>query len=160
MNHDDLMRGLMEDEEFAKGWRESQPSFAVAEMLIRLRVELELTQAQLAERAGVKREYIARLESGDANPTVKSLWRIAEGLGLELKLQVAKPRTRTGTVSDCITTYSPQALNEKRVGVPGTPPYWQGQVYWALPDPGEPIEVRSDATATRRVPLSLEAKNA
>ncbi len=89
MNHDDLVRELMRDEEFARGWRESQPSFAVAELLIGLRADLGLTQAQLAEKAGVKREYIARLESGDANPTVRSLWRIVRSLGRELKLEAA-----------------------------------------------------------------------
>lgn len=45
-----------------------------------LRTRLGLTQAQLAERAGVTQAYIAKIESGDADPKISTLERISKTL--------------------------------------------------------------------------------
>jgi predicted transcriptional regulator len=50
------------------------------------REELELTQGQLAKRAGVSQQQIAKLEDPDGNPTVATLEKIAIALGLRLEL--------------------------------------------------------------------------
>jgi len=50
------------------------------------REELELTQGQLAKRAGVSQQQIAKLEDPDGNPTVATLEKIAAALGLRLEL--------------------------------------------------------------------------
>jgi transcriptional regulator with XRE-family HTH domain len=42
----------------------------------------EMTQAQLAERAGVSRATIARIETGEANPDLDTMSKIARGLGV------------------------------------------------------------------------------
>lgn len=44
-----------------------------------------LTQAQLAERAGLSNNYISQIETGIANPRVKTLFAIAQGLDVEIK---------------------------------------------------------------------------
>lgn len=41
-----------------------------------------LTQAQLADRAGVERKTIARLEHGDGSVSTENLMRILRGLGI------------------------------------------------------------------------------
>ena len=41
-----------------------------------------LTQTQLADRAGVGRRTIARLESGDGGVTIENLLRVLRALGL------------------------------------------------------------------------------
>jgi transcriptional regulator with XRE-family HTH domain len=41
-----------------------------------------LTQAELAERAGVRRELVGQLERGDANPTFAVFVKIARALGV------------------------------------------------------------------------------
>jgi len=41
-----------------------------------------LTQAALAERAGLTRPYVCRLEGGDADPALSSLRRLAVALGI------------------------------------------------------------------------------
>jgi predicted RNase H-like HicB family nuclease/DNA-binding XRE family transcriptional regulator len=51
------------------------------------REELELTQGQLAKRAGVSQQQIAKLEDPDGNPTVATLQKIAAALGLRLELR-------------------------------------------------------------------------
>jgi len=47
---------------------------------------LRLRQRDLAELAGVTLRGLTDLESGEANPTLKQLGKIAEALGLELYL--------------------------------------------------------------------------
>lgn len=55
------------------------------------RTRLGLTQAQLADRAGFDRGYIARIELGSANPTLRAAERIIRALGLEIDLRVEQP---------------------------------------------------------------------
>lgn len=53
--------------------------------LARLRAERELTQAELALRAGLEVSTIARLENGQSrNPHAQTLTRIARALGVEV----------------------------------------------------------------------------
>ncbi|MBI4317511.1 MAG: helix-turn-helix domain-containing protein [Chloroflexi bacterium] len=90
MRFKDLFRIHLEDSEFAGHWHEVQPSFAAGDVLLKMRMDYGLTQQQLADKVGVKRAYIARVESGDANPTVRTLGRILAPFGLSLSLS-AKP---------------------------------------------------------------------
>jgi transcriptional regulator with XRE-family HTH domain len=52
----------------------------------RLRLAAGLSQAALAERMGVDRAYVSGLELGQRNPTIVTLWHIAEALGAKLRL--------------------------------------------------------------------------
>lgn len=45
-----------------------------------LRIRRGLTQAALAQKANVSREYLSRLESGGQNPTLSVIDRIARAL--------------------------------------------------------------------------------
>jgi transcriptional regulator with XRE-family HTH domain len=47
------------------------------------RLELGMSQEQLALDAGMKRSYVSELERGLRNPTVRALGRLAEALKLE-----------------------------------------------------------------------------
>jgi len=61
----------------------------------RLRIEAGLSQAALAERMGVDRAYVSGLELGQRNPTILSLWHVAEALGVKIQhffQEESKPR--------------------------------------------------------------------
>ena len=47
----------------------------------RLRRAQGMTQEQLAERSGFSQQYISGLENGRRNPTVVTLYEIADALG-------------------------------------------------------------------------------
>ena len=69
----------------------------VEEQLADLRRRRGLTQAQLAERMGVKQPLIARLESGGSrNVTLKTIMKAALILGAEVELRIT-PRSKTTT---------------------------------------------------------------
>ena len=64
-------------------------AYDIAMQVIQLREKAGLTQAQLAERCGVDQADISRIERGSTSPTTKTLQRIADALGAEVRL-VAK----------------------------------------------------------------------
>jgi transcriptional regulator with XRE-family HTH domain len=49
-----------------------------------LRRAAGLSQAGLAERMGVDRAYLSGLELGERNPTVVTLWHVAQALGVKV----------------------------------------------------------------------------
>lgn len=49
----------------------------------RLRKELGLSQEQFADRVGIHRTYIGGIERGERNPTLSTIYRIAQGLKIE-----------------------------------------------------------------------------
>ncbi|MFC9127827.1 helix-turn-helix domain-containing protein [Streptomyces sp. NPDC057099] len=50
------------------------------------RTELGLSQAELAERAGMTQPQVSRMEGGDTVPTLPLLWRLAKALEGTLNL--------------------------------------------------------------------------
>lgn len=53
---------------------------------------LGVTQEHLAELSGVGLRTLKAFESGKSNPTFETLNKLAEVLGMELKLEVKKPK--------------------------------------------------------------------
>ena len=75
---DDLTKDL-QDKEFARGFGSELAKTDFAMLLVKARKVVGITQQELAAMAGTTQSYIAKLESGKANPTVG---RIAELLAL------------------------------------------------------------------------------
>lgn len=48
----------------------------------RIRGEKELTQEDLAEKSGFSQQYISDLERGKRNPTIVTIYEIAQALGV------------------------------------------------------------------------------
>jgi transcriptional regulator with XRE-family HTH domain len=54
------------------------------------REELNITQEDLAELSGIGLRTLKGLESGKSNPTLETLTKIADVLGMEVRLEVKK----------------------------------------------------------------------
>ena len=48
----------------------------------RIRLEKRLTQEQVEERSGFSQQYISGLERGKRNPTIVTLFELAQALGV------------------------------------------------------------------------------
>ncbi|MCH6201079.1 helix-turn-helix domain-containing protein [Aquiflexum sp. LQ15W] len=59
-------------------YEENAQMFIISEMLKDARKEANLTQEQLAEKAGTKKSYISKLENGKGNIQLSTLIRIFE----------------------------------------------------------------------------------
>ncbi|MDA3877152.1 MAG: helix-turn-helix transcriptional regulator, partial [Halothiobacillus sp.] len=75
---DTLEQKLLANPEVQAAYDELTPEYALARELIAARVRAGLSQSQLAERMNTKQSTIARLESGKALPSMRTLHRIAE----------------------------------------------------------------------------------
>lgn len=58
----------------------------------RRRLELALSQEELAERAGVHRTYVGMLERSEKNCTIYNIWRFACALQVEAGDLLAEPK--------------------------------------------------------------------
>lgn len=55
------------------------------------RLTVAVTQEHLAELSGVALRTIKEIESGNGNPTLATLSKIADVLGMEIKVEVKQP---------------------------------------------------------------------
>ena len=62
----------------------------LGETIKKRRKELKITQPHLAELAKVSTNTLYKLERGQGNPSLDVLNKLAEVLGLELRLEVKK----------------------------------------------------------------------
>lgn len=85
-NWDQLKKELLKDPVVAKEYNRLAPEYAVISQLIAIRAEKKVTQKELAKSMGTKQSAIARLESGNYNPTLEFLQRTAEALGRKLTI--------------------------------------------------------------------------
>ena len=84
---EDFETEMMQDPEFRKVWEAKAPRHDLAEALIKLRLAAGLTQEQLAERIGTKKQAITRLENKPGNLTLKTLARIAAAAGTDFSIR-------------------------------------------------------------------------
>jgi ribosome-binding protein aMBF1 (putative translation factor) len=61
-------------------------AYDIAMQIVALRERAGLTQAELAERTGIDQGDLSRIERGSTSPTARTLQRIAEALGADVKL--------------------------------------------------------------------------
>ena len=74
------------DIDFSRGHRSSEVGSAnmQGKTIRRRRIQLDLTQAELAHRMGTTQSAIARMEGGGAKPSLETLERLAAAVGKEL----------------------------------------------------------------------------
>ncbi len=82
-----LLNKKMENPKFKAEWNRLEPEYQIVKAIVELRAEKNLSQKQLSELTGINQADISRIENGNANPSLRTLQRIAEGLGMKLKLE-------------------------------------------------------------------------
>ncbi len=89
MKWDDAKKIINSDPEVMKELENNSVEYQIVREIIKARHELNPTQEQLAKLAGTKQSNISRLESGEYNPTIEFLSKVAQAMGktLEIRLQ-------------------------------------------------------------------------
>lgn len=75
------------DPEYVEAYEALEEEFALADALIRARSEADMTQEQVARAMGTTQAAVARLESGRAMPSTRTLKRFADATGTRLRIQ-------------------------------------------------------------------------
>jgi DNA-binding XRE family transcriptional regulator len=88
--HEELLAAeLAADPEFAAEWERLALARMVAARLAGYRSEHGLSQRALAERLSVSQPRVVELESGEKNPQIETLVKIAAATGLEFAIDIA-----------------------------------------------------------------------
>ena len=83
----EFLNEQLQDDEFRKEWEDIQPEMDVIRAMVDARISQNLTQKELAERTGINQADISKLENGTRNPSLKLLKRLADGMGMTLKIE-------------------------------------------------------------------------
>ena len=84
---DDFLQEQLKDPEFRREYEALQPERAIIQAMIDARKASGLTQKELSERTGIAQGDISRLENGNSNPSIRTLQRLAMGLGMTVKIE-------------------------------------------------------------------------
>ncbi len=82
----DLKKELLSDPEVKKIYDDLEPEFAIITEILRKRIEKDMSQEEFAKRLGTNQSAVSRLESGNCNPSIKFLKRVAKALDSELRI--------------------------------------------------------------------------
>lgn len=93
MNLEELKKEHLSSPQVKAEYDALEPEFQVIRAMIEARRDQHLTQQQLADRTGIDRADISKLENGNANPSLKLLKRLAEGLGMNIKIEFVPKQT-------------------------------------------------------------------
>ena len=111
----------LQDIEYRREFGSESAKLAVAAALADAREAAGITQSVLAERAGVSQAYIAKLERGDANPTIGQFGRLLACMWLKPSIGVTpmeppaslQPvQVESETVPEFDVVYSDSPLSE------------------------------------------------
>ena len=82
----------LKDPEFRAEYEALEPEFAIMRAMVESRKRTGMTQKDLAAATGIYQGDISKLERGCGNPSLKTLQRLAAGMGMTLKLDFV-PKT-------------------------------------------------------------------
>ena len=77
----------MKDPQFKAEYEALEPEFNIIQAIIDARKTSGFTQKQLSEKTGIAQGDISKIEKGNANPSLKTLKRLATGMNKRLHLQ-------------------------------------------------------------------------
>jgi DNA-binding XRE family transcriptional regulator len=78
----------LKDPEIRKAYEDAKIEMDIGVALAEIRKKRKLTQTQVAAILGTSDAQIIRLEKGTANPTLRTLRKIADALGLKLEIRL------------------------------------------------------------------------
>lgn len=87
----DMHKRWMKEPKYKKAYEALEEEFALSSAVMDVRNRAGLTQEELARKMGTTQPVVARLESGRARPSMRTLERLAEATGSRL-LIVFEPR--------------------------------------------------------------------
>ena len=77
----------LQNENFRKEYEALEPEYAIMKAVLDARIESGLTQKELSDLSGITQGDISRLENGNGNPSIKTLKRLANAMGKNLKIE-------------------------------------------------------------------------
>lgn len=87
-NYIQLKKKILQDPQIKKKYDALKPEYKLIKEVIKKRLEKGMTQTELAKKIGTKQSAIARFESGNSNPSLLFLQKIANALQSNLIVSI------------------------------------------------------------------------
>lgn len=87
---DDFQKFLeqqLEDPDFRKEWNALEPAFTIMKAISEAQEAEQFTEQEFSERSGIPLRELHKLENGNANPSIKTLQKLAAAMGKTLKIE-------------------------------------------------------------------------
>ena len=84
---DELTKELMRDEEFRREYEAIQPELNITRAIFDARIRSGMTETQLSKRSGISQADISLLETGNRNPSLNLLKRLADAMNVTLRIE-------------------------------------------------------------------------
>lgn len=78
----------LKNPEFKKEWDSLELEYQIQAALMQARIDADMTQAELAEKSGVRQSNISRIESGAVLPRLDTLEALAKAMGKNLQISM------------------------------------------------------------------------
>ncbi|GHU44385.1 transcriptional regulator [Spirochaetia bacterium] len=88
MKWDEAKKVILQNDEVIQELKNNEAEYKIIEEIIMARKEKNLTQKDLAVLVGTRQSNISRLESGNYNPSLEFLNKIAIAMGKELEIRI------------------------------------------------------------------------
>ena len=109
-NFNDFLNAQLTVHELKAEYNSIEPEFAVVQALIDVRKKKGITQQQLAHLSGIAQGDISKIENGNANPSIKTLQRLAAAMDKKLKIEFVWCVTMT----HCLVTQKRSDFNVQK----------------------------------------------
>jgi len=86
-NFRETLNEELNDPAFKAEYDALEPEFQVIRVLLKVRRERNLTQKQLSELTGINQADISKIERGNANPSLRTLQRLASAMDMNVKVE-------------------------------------------------------------------------
>ena len=85
-NFRETLSEQLKDENFKKEYDSMDSEYQLINALLSARKARNITQQQLSQRTGITQGDISKIENGSANPSIKTLRKLATGMDMSLKI--------------------------------------------------------------------------
>lgn len=86
-NYSEYKEKVLQNPEIKAEYDALQLEYDIIQAMINARVEQNITQKELSARTGITQADISRIENGTRNPSLNMVKKLAQGLGMQLKLE-------------------------------------------------------------------------
>lgn len=109
---EEVLADQLKDPEFRAEWERLAPARAVALRILQYRTDHGLTQTALGRRVGMSQPAVARLEAAEHIPSLETLIRLTERLGMSFRFEIRPiggeqpdpPTTKPAQIVQRVTT--------------------------------------------------------
>ena len=87
MDYKEFKKKILKNENVRKAYEELDPEYQLIREIVRCRTEQNMSQQDLADATGIDRSDISKLENGNANPSLRTIQKLAKGLGKKVAIE-------------------------------------------------------------------------